>query len=116
MGLVGPRTERPAAGVCARSRSIPRLFERAAASRRSCVDRGRRAGDAFFFAFSDFAAGLLRRVAEARLLLLERADARAAEPLRFFDGVRFRPWLVRFRDEPPAVRRAVFFAMVLTPV
>jgi hypothetical protein len=45
-----------------------------------------------------------------------RADARAAEPARLFDEVRFRLCPVRFREEPPAFRRAVFFAMVLTPV
>jgi hypothetical protein len=116
IGLVGPRTERPAAGVCARSFSMPRLFVRAAASRRSCVDRTRRAGADFFLALSGFAAGLLRPLPVGRLLLPAPRDARAAELARVVDEVRLRPGLVRFREEPPAFRRAVFFAIVLTPV
>jgi len=48
------------------------------------------------------------------LVLPARADARAAEPARLFDEVRFRLCPVRFREEPPAFRRAVFFAICLT--
>ena len=49
-----------------------------------------------------------------RLRAVLRADARVAEPARFFDGARFRLWLERFREELPAFRRAVFFAICLT--
>jgi hypothetical protein len=91
----------------------PRLFARAPAFRRSCIER-------FFFPFGVLALAafrpVLRRAAEARrVAALLRADARAPEPVRVFDGVRFRPLLEPFREELPAFRRAVFFAIVLDP-
>ena len=74
--------------------------------------------DAAFFRVAAFAAvfrAILRPLgAPRRLRAVLRADARVAEPARFFDGARFRLWLERFREELPAFRRAVFFAMCLT--
>jgi hypothetical protein len=99
-----------------------RFLARAAASRKSCFERGGRAADVFFLRAGVFARAVFRRAVEARLLPL-RADARAPaerllerpEAARLLDRVRLRPWLARFREDAPALRRADFFAMVLDP-
>src|SRR3954454_18180503 len=136
IGLVGPRTERPVSGVCARSFSIPvpprrraprAVLARAPAARNCFIDRladdARFADDAAFFFFPRgvFAPAVLRpvfrRAADARPLPAPlRADARAPAPARLFDGVRFWPFVERLPEELAALRRDAFLAMSSTPV
>ncbi len=140
IGLVGPRTERPVSGVCARSFSMPvpprrrepradpaRALARAPAARNCFIDRfaddGRFAEDAAFFFFPRgvFAPAVLRpvfrRAVDARPLPAPlRADARAPAAVRLFDGVRFCPFVERLPEELAALRRDAFLAMSSTPV
>jgi hypothetical protein len=69
----------------------------------------RAAGGAFFLVFDALTLDF-RRAGELRRLPAFRADARGLGRARFFGEARFRPWL--FRDDLPALRRVVFFAMV----
>jgi hypothetical protein len=71
-----------------------------------------RAAAGFFFVFAVFAAFVVVRPRPAeprRLAAALRVDARA----RFWEGARFRAGLEPFREELPALRRAVFFAMAI---
>jgi hypothetical protein len=68
-----------------------------------------RAAAGFFFVFAVFVAVLPRAADFRALAALLRVDARG----RFWEGARFRAWLEPFREDLPALRRAVFFAMAL---
>ena len=69
----------------------------------------RAARAAFFLGFALFAAALPRPAELLELAVVLRADAR----VRLVEEARLRRWLEPFREELPALRRAVFFAMVL---
>jgi len=117
IGLVGPCTLRPVCGVCASSssRPVPPALRFVDERARFGDGRDRRAFACGFFAAAVFRA--VRRPAfRARLRPAPlRADARAAEPARLFDRVRFRRLLDPVRAAPPARRFAAFLAMVSTP-
>ena len=71
------------------------------------VERAVRA--AVFLGFALLAVGFPRPAEFLEPAVVLRADARA----RLVEEARFRRWLEPFREELPALRRAVFFAMVL---